>query len=257
MGIQSPYLTSVAAIVAAVSLYNGTLFASAPAQGGRSGAPVTGVTDASPSRNAQPIDIEDRLKAVETATGLFANNRNHASAYQTLRSAVNELNASVTVLRLRKDQIQHGLVWYTENLAIQVEKVEELTKENQALKVEAARNAGKDDRISDFQKLVDRLELQLHEAGEKEKQMLRGIHSLGKRVQRQGCDDDDAASNAPSAISTTSTVLRADVWIANGEPVVGARRQCLIDALRAYDEKVKAETAAAVTATQKARDRRV
>lgn len=105
MGIQNPYITSVAAVIAVVGLYGGELCASVPTQqNGIVGAPATGVEDASPSRTATSIDIDERLSAVETATGPFSNARNHAAAYITLKNAVTELNRAVGVLKVQKDK---------------------------------------------------------------------------------------------------------------------------------------------------------
>jgi len=51
--------------------------------------------------------------------------------------------------------------------------------------------------------------------------------------------------------------LRPDVFVANGDIVVGERKQCLIDALKAYDETVRKEATAAAAVAEKAKKRRV
>ena len=69
--------------------------------------------------------------------------------------------------------------------------------------------------------------------------------------------DADSASQAPSGRSNATSVLRPDVFVANGDIVVGERKQCLIDALKAYDETVRKEATAAAAVAEKAKKRRV
>ena len=69
--------------------------------------------------------------------------------------------------------------------------------------------------------------------------------------------DADSASQAPSARSNATSVLRADVFIANGEIVVGEREAFIKDALKKYDEDQKHKSATVAATSQAVRSRRI
>ena len=103
MGIQNPYLTSAAAMVAVISICSGGgLFAAAPVQHNSARAQANSIDQASPSRQHTTQDVKARLQAVRQS-GFWSSRQNPAIERAELENIARTLNEAVVFLQNRKD----------------------------------------------------------------------------------------------------------------------------------------------------------
>ena len=271
MGIQNPYLTSTAAMVAAISLYSaGGLFAAAPTQHNSARGQAARMEQASPSRQYTTQDVKARLQAVRQS-GFWSSRQNPVIERTELENIARTLNEAVTFLQHRKDHYKMLSESMKEKLDQADVKIENLVKANTDLMVEAGRHEGKDSRIKELLSQITRLQeswdaevrsrsQQQADAGAAILKLNSEISSLRSRLERAQSTCGSVADQSEYARSeagrSVASTMRRNVETFFGEILERDERDILRTALADYrikkielkkreEEDSRAETQAA------------
>lgn len=248
MGIPNPYLTSAAAMVAVTSICSGGgLFAAAPIKQGGTSVPPTSVTDASPSRNHTVKKAIGRAPQTE---------RFLRGSVVTDADKIKELTASLNALHERKEHYKGLLAQQGVEVRSMKEEldqaranIKELNEANTQLRIDAARNEGKDSKIkellSQIAKLQESCEAEVRsrsqqqtDAGAAILKLNSEISSLRKRLERAqstcGSIADQSEYARSEARRSVASTMRRNVETFFGEILEKDERDILRTALADY-----------------------